>query len=140
MTLERWTAARAISREQLESQPDATIARGVSYERIRGVDRIHAPGLQPGHFYFAGDELRMVYLPEDAVGSQTAVALAAELGPAERTLRSRAGKDSRIELHAAAGVAYSHKGDPLEFVEVFPPTTVDAYLAEIYEDPGPFIR
>ena len=77
---------------------------------------------------------------EHALLQEITAPLAEALGPSDRHLRSRAGKNSRIELHAARGLAYSHDGDHLEFVEVFPPATADWYLAEVYEDPGEFYK
>jgi hypothetical protein len=138
--LEHWLAARAITRAQLEAQPDVSVARDVSYERLDGVDRLRAPDFAPGLFFFERDALRLVYLGDEELHDPSADALAAELGEPDQVLRSRAGAGSRMELHAGRGLAFSREGDHVDFVEVFEPTTVDRYLAEIYEDPGAFIR
>jgi hypothetical protein len=134
-----WLAARDITRAELEGA-GASVDRDVAYERLRGVDRLYAPDFNPAYFYFAGDELRMVFVPDEYTEGSSAAPLAAELGPADHRLQSRAGAASLIELHADRGVAYSHDGDRLEFVEVFPPASADWYLAEVYEDPGEFYR
>ncbi len=138
--VDRWVAAGAITRSELESQPDVTVARDVSYERIEGVDRLQAPDFHPGLFYFAGDELRIVYIGEEMLDQPSADAVTAELGEPDEMLPSRAGAGARIEVHAARGLALSREGDHVDFVEVFAPTTVEAYRDTIYEDPGEFIR
>jgi hypothetical protein len=137
--LEDWLAARSITRAELE-QHGASTSRDVAYQRLRGVDRLRAPDFHPALFYFAGDDLRMVFVPDEHTEGSSAAPLAAALGAPDRTLRSRAGKNSRIELHADRGVAYSHDGDRLEFVEVFAPASADWYLGEVYEEPGEFLR
>jgi hypothetical protein len=134
-----WLAARDITRAELEEQ-GASVERDVAYERLRPVDRLRADGVSPGLFYFSGDELRMVFIPDEHTEGMSAAPLAEALGPAEQQLRSRAGKNSRIELHAERGVAYSHDDDRLEFVEIFPPATPQWYLDEVYEDPGEFYK
>jgi hypothetical protein len=55
-------------------------------------------------------------------------------------MRSRAGKEYTHTVYPTEGVAFSADGDEVVILEVFPPRTLDAYLKEIYEDPGPFIR
>ena len=67
-------------------------------------------------------------------------ALERELGPPAATLRSRTGADSQLRVYPERGVAYATDGSSVEILEVFPPTTLDRYQAEIYEDPGEFIR
>ena len=134
-----WLAARDITRAELEEQ-GAGVERDVAYERLRPVDRLRAEGVSPAFFYFSGDELRMVFVPDEHTEGMSAAPLAEELGESEQRLRSRAGKNSRIELYAEKGIAYSHDDDRLEFVEVFPPATTQWYLDEVYEDPGEFYK
>jgi hypothetical protein len=134
-----WLAARDVTRADLEEK-GATVDRDVAYERLRPVDRLRADGVSPAFFYFSGDDLRMVFVPDEHTAGMSAAPLAEELGPSEQRLRSRAGKNSRIELYAERGVAYSHDDDRLEFVEVFPPATTQWYLDEVYEDPGEFYK
>jgi len=134
-----WFAAREITRGELE-QHGASVEPDVAYERLRGVDRLYAPDFNPAYFYFSADELRMVFVPDEHTEGMSAEPLAEELGPSDHRLRSRAGKNSRIELHAERGIAYSHDDDRLEFVEVFPPAPAQWYLDEVYEDPGEFYK
>ena len=37
-------------------------------------------------------------------------------------------------------MAFSADGDEVEFLEVFPPTTLERYESEIYREPGPFVE
>ena len=137
--LAQWLAARDISRADLEEHGAGTDP-DVAYERLRDVDRLYAPEFHPAYFYFSGDDLRMVFVPDEHTEGRSAAPLAEELGPSEHRLRSRAGKNSRIELHADRGIAYSHDDDRLEFVEIFPPAPAQWYLDEVYEDPGEFYK
>jgi hypothetical protein len=137
--LSDWLAARDITRAELEEK-GATVERDVGYERLRHVDRLRAEAVSPGLFYFDGDELRIVFIPDEHTEGMSAAPLAEELGASEQQLRSRAGKNSRIELHAERGIAYSHDDDQLEFVEVFPPASAQWYVDEVYRDPGEFYK
>lgn len=38
------------------------------------------------------------------------------------------------------GIAFATDGERVELLEVFRPTTLERYEAEIYRDPGEFIR
>ena len=137
--LSDWLAVREITRAELEEK-GAAVERDVGYERLRQVDRLRAEGVSPALFYFDGDALRMAFIPDEHTEGMSAAPLAEELGPSDQQLRSRAGKNSRIELYAERGIAYSHDDDQLEFVEVFPPASTQWYLDEVYRDPGEFYK
>jgi hypothetical protein len=132
-------ALRDVTRGELENQADASVTEDVGYEALDGVDRIHAPSFSPAHFFFAGPELRLVYLPRTAVGGQDAQPWLDELGPGPQ-LRSRTGKRGVLEVRAERGFAFSHQDGRVELAEVFPPTTLEAYERDIYEEPAPEIR
>jgi hypothetical protein len=139
--LEDLLALRELSRDELsarlgplDTDPD------VGYERIAGVDRLHDPATFPGHFYFDGDELRMLYVPRSALADADLGELQRELGEPAATLSSRTGEDSSLLVYPERGVALATDGARVEIVEVFPPTTLDAYVSRIYVDPGDFIR
>jgi hypothetical protein len=132
-------ALRDVTRGELENQADASVAEDVAYEALRGVDRIHAPSFSPAHFYFAGPELRLVYVPRTAVGGQPAQPWLDELGPGPQ-LASRTGKRGVLEVRAERGFAFSHQAGEVELAEVFPPSTLEAYERDIYEQPAPEIR
>lgn len=113
---------------------------GVRYERLRPVDCLHVPGAHPAHFYFDGSRLAMIYLGAGALAGVDPAILEPALGEPEAVLASRAGYNSTIRVFATKGVAFSSDDADVEFLEVFPPTTLDRYVAEVYEDPGEFIR
>ena len=132
-------ALRAMTRSQMEHEPDVTVAPDVSYGSLHGVDRLHAPGASSAHFYFEGDELKLVYVPRTAVGGTPADDWLAHVGPGPQ-LRSRTGKRAVLEVRPDVGFAFAHSDDAVELAEVFPPTTLEEYERRIYEDPGSFIR
>jgi len=50
-------------------------------------------------------------------------------------LRSRQGRMATLHVVADRGVAWSEENYELGFVELFPPTTIDAYKTEVYLEP-----
>ena len=132
-------ALREVTRGELENQADASVDEDVGYEALEGVDCIHAPSFSPAHFFFAGPELKLVYVPRTAVGGQDAQPWLDELGPGPQ-LASRTGKRGVLEVRPERGFAFSHQGGAVELAEVFPPTTLEAYERDIYEEPEPEIR
>jgi hypothetical protein len=134
-------ALRDLSRDELQARlGPLEVDPDVGYERIKGVDRLHSPDAFPGHFYFRGDDLQMIYVPRSALADADLGELQRELGePAER-LRSRTGEDSWIQVYPDRGVAFATDGQQVEILEVFPPTSLDGYLEGIYDDPGEFVR
>jgi hypothetical protein len=132
-------ALRNVTRATLEAEPDLTVAPGVAYGALHGVDRLHAPGFSPAHFYFAGEALQLVYVPQAGVAGARATEWLDRLGPGPH-LRSRTGKRAVLEVRPDAGLAFSHDAGEVELAEVFTPMSLDAYERQIYEDPGEFIR
>lgn len=134
-------ALRDLSREELQARlgPLETDP-GVAYERIGGVDRLSDLGRFPGHFYFRGDALQMLYVPRSALGDTSLEELRGELGEPAATLSARTGEDSSLLVYPDRGVAFATDGDRVEILEIFPPTTLEAYESGIYKDPGEFIR
>lgn len=140
--LEEWLTLRALSRDELvqrvgASRPD--VAEGVAYQGLRPVDRVQLPGERPAYAFFRGDELVMLYAGRGALKDISRASLEADLGDGHE-LRSRAGKRSLLHVYPDRGVAFSADGDEVEFLEVFPPTTLERYESEIYREPGPFVE
>lgn len=132
-------ALRDVTRGELENQTDASVDEDVGYEALAGVDCIHAPSFSPAHFFFAGPELKLVYVPRTAIGGQDAQPWLDELGEGPQ-LASRTGKRGVLEVRPERGFAFSHQDDRIELAEVFPPTTLEAYERDIYDEPAPEIR
>jgi hypothetical protein len=134
-------ALRELSRAELQARfPALAIDPKVRYEGIEHVDRLHDPDAFPGHFYFRGDELAMLYVPRSALKDADPDELQRELGTPATTLSSRTGEDSSLLVYPDRGVAFATDGEHVEILEIFPPTTLKAYLAGIYDPPGEFIR
>lgn len=117
----------------------ANVAEDVRYEGLEDVDRLD-PATLHAHFFFSGDRQVMLYLPGGALEDAHPAALEAELGPPAATLRSRTGERSAIHAYPERGIAFATDGERVELLEVFPPKTLERYEAEIYRDPGEFIR
>lgn len=109
----------------------------VAYERLAGVDRLTTPA---GHFFFRGQEQVMLYVPATALADIDPAALERELGEPAARLRSRAGGDSAFLVYPGRGVALSTDGRAVEILEIFPPRSLEQYVAEIWRDPGVFHR
>jgi hypothetical protein len=135
-------ALRGLSRPELMSilklapgdvQPDA------AYQKLHGVARLHNGAIHPGHFFFRGEQLQLIYIGVAALlRGLTPAAIRRELGSAGTLLSSRAGKRSSQYVHPDKGFAYSETDGALDFVEIFQPLSLDAYRAQIYEEVGPF--
>ncbi|MEO8687010.1 MAG: hypothetical protein ABI611_02185 [Solirubrobacteraceae bacterium] len=133
-------ALRDLSRDELEARFDGVETDpNVRYERIEPVDRLHSDAF-PGHFYFRGDELALLYIPRSALRDAGLGELARELGEPAATLSSRTGEDSTLYVYPGRGVAFASDGEQVEILELFPPTTREAYEAGIYDPPPERIR
>jgi hypothetical protein len=117
----------------------ANVADDVRYEGLAGLDRLDPETLH-AHFFFAGDRQVMLYVPEGSLEDAHPAALEAELGPPAAALRSRTGERSAVYAYPERGIAFATDGERVELLEVFRPTTLERYEAEIYRDPGEFIR
>jgi hypothetical protein len=134
-------ALRDLSRDELQARfSGLETDPEVGYEGIEHVDRLHDPAAFPGHFYFRGDELAMLYIPRSALADADPGALQHELGRPEATLSSRTGEDSSLLVYPERGVAFATDGEHVEILEIFPPTTRKAYMAGIYDPPPERIR
>jgi hypothetical protein len=136
-------ALRDLSRKQvLEALAPAQVDEHRAYEKLKDVTVLSNKEKFPGWFYFRGDQLVMVYIGRgEYLGKLDPKGIEAELGTAPTKLRSRSGRDSSQAVFADKGFAFSfEKGEGFDFVEVFPPTTHEKYLATIYEEVTPFIK
>lgn len=129
---------RAI-RERLGTGTDED--HGVSYERLTDLTMLHNPAVLPARVYLRGGSVVMLYLGEAALQGCNEADLKRQLHGDEVMLPSRAGKAITHHVYPAEGVAYSadYQGD-VAILEIFPPTSIDAYKSEVYRQPGAFIR
>lgn len=142
-SLDSYVALASLDKDQLIARLGARsehLREGAAYEKATGLTEIYKPDANPARFYFRGDQLVVIYLSDRGVLDQLdGGKLEAELGAPADSLRSRAGKRSELLVYPDKGIAVS-MGDELDFIEIFPPTTLDAYQSAIYSEPGPFIK
>jgi hypothetical protein len=138
--LDGWLGERELTLDEAKGTlrlSDDELEHGLRYEGLADVTMAHNAAEHPGRFYFQNGRLVMLYVSEPGIDEAT---LRRELGEPDATLRSRAGKSFVHNVYPGRGVAFSSDGSDVAFVEVFPPTSLQRYEAEIYEDPGEFIR
>jgi hypothetical protein len=132
-----WMALRDLEQPQLLERlglGENDIATGVAYQGLRPVDRVDA---EARHVYLRDGRVVMVYGAIDRPGADE---FEQALGGPGHELRSRGGKRAVMHVYPEQGIAVSTKGSIVQFLEVFPPTTIDAYRDEIYVEPRPFIQ
>lgn len=95
-----------------------------------------------GLFYFAEDRLILIHIHSKPLLAQlNGRLLLSELGTPAANLRSPAGKGYGHYVFSDQGLALSIDADSrVAFVEIFRPRSYEDYLAQIYVDPGPFVK
>jgi len=116
------------------------IHENVRYEKIPDVRRVD---LADNHFFFFKDgKLKIIYISDE--GSTKKIwgefKSTTNINAPEKTARSRAGKTSYQLIFAGQGITASITHDDVDFIEIYPPCSLQAYLEKIYREPGPFIR
>ena len=140
--LDAWRMVLGLSLDQVRGvfEPDDVIEGG-EYQGLTGVTIVRAGDRCPGSLYLADDRVVLMYVGHVERWPQiTPDALFDSLGEPDERLRSRAGRGHSQYLFGAGGIAFSTADDEVDFVEVFAPTTVADYVAQIYAEPPPFIR
>src|SRR5947209_7881490 len=88
-------ALRTLRRGQILAQlqlAPGVVTNDVSYQKVKGVARLHNGAVYPAHFYMRGDELAVVYIGDhDFLSALSPAAIKKELGGDGTRLRSRAG-------------------------------------------------
>jgi len=111
------------------------------YEGLEHVTHYYNPSVSPARVYVSDGRVQMVYVPSGAAVAETTPSeIDAQIGGRGHRLRSRTGKTANQYVQAERGVAYSEDEGRVQFVEIFPPRSLEAYLKDIYRDPGPFTR
>jgi hypothetical protein len=136
-------ALRESTRAQVQKRfgiDESGVDPDVAYESLRGVDCLYEPSAFPGHFFFRGDKLVMIYIPRSVLADADPDELRRALGEPAATLSSRTGEDSSLLVYPDQGIAFATDGEHVEIVEVFPPTTLEGYRSRIYKEPPERIR
>ena len=92
--------------------------------------------------FFKDGVLKMIYISNDALADKLWKEFknATKESAPERTVRSRAGKTSNQEIFSAQGITASIARDEVDFIEIYPPCSLQDYLDKIYREPHKFIR
>jgi hypothetical protein len=111
---------------------EADVVRNVAYQNLRPLDR--ADGPQGIHVFLHSGRVAVVYASEPA--GISAAQLEQEAGADQPlVLRSRAGPQAELVVHPGVGLAWSHEGEFVHFVEAFPPMSAEQYRRELYNEP-----
>jgi hypothetical protein len=116
------------------------VHESLQYEKITDVVRVD---LGDNKFVFFKDGvLKMIYISNDALADKLWKEFknATKESAPERTVRSRAGKTSNQEIFSAQGITASIARDEVDFIEIYPPCSLQDYLDKIYREPHKFIR
>lgn len=117
------------------------VQHDVRYEGLEHMTQYYNPSVLPARLYVRDGQVQLVYVPAGgALADTTPADIDAQVGGRGHRVRSRAGKTANQYVQAERGVAYSEDGDEVDFVEIFAPRSLQAYLRDIYRDPGEFIR
>ncbi|WP_413262550.1 hypothetical protein [Floridanema flaviceps] len=133
-----------LSKEEIRTRlsiAEENIEHNVKYEKLAQLTRFHNSNAHAGYFYFRDGKLVMLYIGKNELLEKLdPKTLQDKLGEEGIRLRSRAGKKFNHYVYPAKGVAFSADNQSVRFIEIFPPTTLEEYKAEIYEEPQPFIK
>lgn len=121
---------------------DTEKQEGLSYQKLTDLTMYYNPTVLSARVYIGSEKVEMVYVPSgEWLRDITPEQLEKKIGGGAPThLRSRSGKKASHYVHPEQGIAYSSQKDKVLFVEVFQSRSLEAYLEQIYEEPGPFIR
>lgn len=143
--LEAWLALRDLNIDQVAAMFGLTPEQAIPerrYGQVAGLREFSHPDAHAGAVLFRGDKFMLFYIEDlaDELALITPAFLQRYLGGAGVTLRSRAGKRCRQHVYAERGIAYSACDDAINFLEIFPPTTLEEYRNTLYQEPSKFTR
>ncbi len=116
------------------------VEENVRYEKITQVTRVHGPNEE--FLFFKDGTLRIIYISSEILceGLWREFKKSFDTSAPEKMVRSRAGKPSNQLIFAKLGFTVSLKGDNVDFIEIYPPCSLEDYLDNVYREPGLFIR
>lgn len=154
-----WRAAIKTSDEQIESLfvlrsfdfddvqarfdfADLEIEKNVGYERLKNLTSVADKAGEIPTFFFQGKRQVLMYLTAEMLEARELKPedFYRKFGKAHFALRSRAGKTHQQIVYPAQGIAFSTDGASLDFLEIFPPTTIAKYKREIYRTVPAFTK
>ncbi|HKK48483.1 MAG TPA: hypothetical protein VJ932_05270 [Alkalispirochaeta sp.] len=113
---------------------------GDEYGNMKNVISMEACEVFPGTLYLRNDAVALIRLGTEALATVTMDMLRARFGTTAVRRASRAGKQANLWVYAEQGIAFSARGQTIHFLEVFSPCSQEEYEAQIYKNPGDFIR
>lgn len=118
----------------------AQVHENVRYEKITDVTRVDGPNEE--FLFFSSGSLKMIYISNEAQAESLWREFneAFDSNTSEKMVRSRAGKTSNQLIFAGQGFTASIKNEEVDFIEIYPPCSLQDYLDNIYKEPGLFIR
>ncbi len=144
LSLDTWIPLRELSMQEIQNRfsiSEEHIDKDTGYEKLSELTEFYNPDTHPGHFYFRNEKFVMLYVGKSKELEQLdSKVLQDNLGGSGIRLRSRAGKRFNHYVYPEKGVAFSADQNGVRFLEIFPPTSLEAYKSEIYEEPPPFIK
>lgn len=116
------------------------INENVSYEKIKDVSRVDLDDNQ--FFFFKDNKLKVIYISDDTLAKKiwNEFKNTTDTYIPDETVRSRAGKTSNQLIFAGKGITASINHGEVDFIEIYPPCSLQDYLENIYREPGAFIR
>lgn len=121
---------------------DSEIEKNAAYEKLENLTAIGDKDSEIPMFFFRGEKQAIMYLTAEMLRKLklTPDDFYKKFGKQYVELPSRAGKNHRQIVYPAQGVAFSTAGANLDFLEIFPPTTIAAYQSEIYRTVPAFTK
>jgi hypothetical protein len=138
--VDRFVELRDLDRATLldrVGRTEADVRRDVAYQGLEHVDNVTFEGAE---IYLRGDRVALIYGDDLSFESPSASELGQALGGPGTMLASQASKRGVLHVYPERGIAVSEEDDHVQFIEVFPPATLDRYVTEIYREPPRFIQ
>ncbi len=108
------------------------------YGKLQDVDVLESEEMGI-RFLLRDDDVVLVYVGAAALDDDVDAGVVAEsIGTAGDRLRSRQGKRAHLHVVAEQGIAWSELDGQIGWMELFPPRSLAAYVADIYQEPPRF--
>jgi hypothetical protein len=143
-SLYKWRKWTTMNFQQMLAEnniPVDAVRGDASVYKLNGLTTIDHLDFFPAlfHYYPSGD-LAIIQVYSGAIEDLSPQDIFDFYGTEESTERSRAGKTANYYVYAKEGFAFSSLKDEVHFLDLFPKTSTEEYLENIYENPPLFIR
>jgi hypothetical protein len=140
--LQEWEGIRRLAQEDAQARFAVTTEQVTpsQYGQLQDLIELTNGSDLPGRLFYRDGQFVLLHVRGITLEGISAWDLLESLGTPDATLRSRAGKTHHIEVYGGRGLAISHGGDEIDFVQVFPPMSAEEYQATLYHEPSKFRR